>query len=199
MKLIDLLSVAGSVMAGSEPPCSLVEAVKLVHTAIVNRLVQVRSDALVEELLVDVPANDNAGYLPDEFLSLASRPQIVGGAFISQLPSSDTSTLEIAGTPKYYQVIGKALLLYPPTDKALTLKLLARLRPASPSAMQDVFPFNGEFDQIYTDGVVAILTGGLPGMIAKQYLPVVQSQVDQLLSGAAGDSEQAMADSINGL
>ena len=199
MKLEELLDIIEPSMPGMEPTCSLVEAVRLAHTAIVNRLMQVRSEALVEEVLVDIPADDDIGYLPDEFHSLYRRPQIVGGSFLAALTSSDTSGMETAATPRYYQVVGKLLQVYPPTDTALTLKLLARMRPAAPVEMNDEFPFTGDFDQVYIDGVVAILSGGLAAMNAKQYLAGIQMQVDQIISGASGDDEQMMADSINGL
>lgn len=199
MKLEDLLDIVEPSMPGMEPTCSLVEAVRLTHTAIINRLLQVQSDVLVEELSIAVPVNDDIGLLPDGYQSLARRPQIVGGGFLNALTSSDTSALETAGTPKYYQIIGKLLQVFPPTDTAINIKLLARLRPAAPALMDDDLPFTGAFDQVYIDGVVAILSGGIKAMNAKTYLPGVQMQVDQIISGAAGDDEQLMADSINGL
>lgn len=199
MKLEELLDIIEPSMPGMEPTCSLVEATRLTHTAIINRLLQVKSDVLVEELLIAVPANDDIGHLPDDYQSLARRPQIVGGDFLTVLTSSDTSALETAGTPKYYQIIGKLLQVFPPTDTAINIKLLARLRPAAPALMDDDLPFNGAFDQVYIDGVVAILSGGIKAMNAKTYLQGIQLQVDQIISGAAGDDEQLMADSINGL
>lgn len=199
MKLSELFDIIEPSMPGMEPTCSLVEAVRLTHMAVINRLIQARSDALVEELLVDVPANDDIGYLPDEFMSLARRPQIVGGAFLNELQSNDTSALETAATPSYYKIVGKLVQVYPPTDTALVLKMFARLRAAPPVEMTETIPFNGDFDQVYIDGVMAILSGGVAAMNAKSYLPGIQLQVDQLLSGAAGDDEQMMADSINGL
>jgi hypothetical protein len=194
MTLDDLLEIIEPSMPGMEPTCSLVEAVRLAHTAIVNRLVQIRSDALVEELLIDIPAGDDIGYLPDDFISLYRRPQIVGGSFLKFF---DTEPATTAGTPTGYNIIGKLIQVDPPTAEAITLKLLARIRPVAPVNMTDVFPFNGDFDQVYVDGVMAILSGGVAAMNAKQYLPGIQMQVDQLLSGANGDKEQNLADSIN--
>ena len=158
-----------------------------------------RSDALVEIITVDIPADDDIGYLPDEYMSLSHRPQIAGGAFLTLLTSNDTTGLETPGAPRYYQIVGKLLQVYPPTDTSITIKMFARIRPAAPAVMSDILPFNGDFDQVYVDGVVAILSGGIKAMNAKAYLPGIQMQVDQLISGSAGDDEQLMADSINKL
>jgi len=199
MILSDLFNIAAPYLTGATPPCSLIEAVRLVHTGIVNHLLQVKGDALVEEVQVSVGAGDDTGYLPDEFLSLCRRPQIVGGSFLSVITSSDTSAMETAGTPTKYEIIGKLIVVYPPTDTDITLKMLARLSPVLPVALSDELPFGGAFDQIYVDGVVAIL-GGDPAFISgKQYLAAVQLQLDQILSGTSADDEQLLADSINGL
>ncbi|CAB4211896.1 hypothetical protein UFOVP1419_46 [uncultured Caudovirales phage] len=199
MTLQELLDIIEPSMPGTEATCSFVEAVRLAHTAIINRLVQVRSDALVQEITVDVAAGEDIGYLPDEFLSLSRRPQIVGGAFLNMLTSNDTSGLETAAVPAFYRVVGKLIQLFPPTAADVTIKMLARMRPDAPAAMYDDLPFTGDFDQIYIDGVIAILSGGLAAMNAKTYVAGIQMQVDQLLSGADGDDEQVLADSINGI
>lgn len=199
MTFEELVEIIEPSMPGFEATCSLVEAVRLTHTAIVNRLLQVRGDALVEELSLPVLAGDDLCHLPDGFQSLVRRPQIVGGNFLSALTSSDTSALETPGDPLYYVVIGKLMQVYPPSLTAISIKIFARLRPAAPALMTDILPFNGDFDQAYIDGVVAILSGGLAAMVAKKYLPGIQLHVDQIVSGGAGDAEQMMADSINGL
>lgn len=199
MNLQDLFSFVMPSLAGMEPTCSLVKAVNLTHNAIISRLTQIRSDVLVEEALIDIAAGDGYGYLPDEFISLSRRPQIVGGGFMTVLPTSDTSNMEIPATPRYYLISGRLLQVYPPPDVDITLKMLARMRPAEPVMMTDDFPFSGLFDQVYIDGVISVLSGGVDAMNAKKYLPGIQMQIDQILSGAAGDNEQVMADSINGL
>lgn len=199
MTLQELLDIIEPSMPGTEATCSFVEAVRLTHTAIINRLVQLRSDALVQEITADIVTGDDIAYLPDEFISLSRRPQIVGGSFLNALTSNDTSGLEVAAIPRYFRAIGKLLQVFPPSNADITLKLLARIRPDAPAAMNDVVPFNGDFDQIYVDGVIAILSGGLVAMNAKTYIAALQMQVDQLLSGDVGDNEQVLADSINGL
>jgi hypothetical protein len=199
MTLQELLDIVEPSMPGMNPACSFVEAVRLTHTTIINRLVQVRSDALVQEITVDIATGEDIGYLPDEFMSLSRRPQIVGGAFLNMLTSNDTSALETAAVPSFYRIVGKLIQVFPPTNAAITIKMLARLRLDVPAAMYDDLPFNGDFDQVYIDGVVAVLSGGLAAMNAKTYVPVIQLQVDQMLSGSDGDDEQVLADSINGL
>ncbi|MFZ4856140.1 MAG: hypothetical protein ACOYL3_07060 [Desulfuromonadaceae bacterium] len=199
MTLQELLEIIEPSMPGIEATCSFTEAVRLTHTAIINRLVQLRSDALVEELTTDIVSGDDLGYLPDEFMSLSRRPQIVGGAFLNMLTSNDTSALETAAVPRFYRIVGKLIQVFPPTDANITIKMLARMRPDAPVAMDDDIPFSGDFDQIYIDGVLAVLSGGIAAMNAKAYVPGVQIQVDQLLSGNSGDDEQVLADSINGI
>lgn len=199
MTLAELLDIIEPSMPGTEATCSLVEAVRLTHTAIVNRLVQLRSDALVQEITADISSGDDLGYLPDEFMSLSRRPQIVGGSFLNMLTSNDTSTLETAAVPRFYQVVGKLIQVFPPTNANISIKMLARIRPDAPVEFTDDIPFNGDFDQIYIDGVLAVLSGGIAAMNAKAYVPGVQIQVDQLLSGNTGDDEQVLADSINGI
>ncbi len=199
MTLQELLDIIEPSMPGTEATCSFVEAVRLTHIAIINRLLQLRSDALVQEVDVDIAAGDDTADLPDEFMSLSRRPRIIGGAFLNMLTSNDTSALETAATPAFYRIIGKVIQVFPPTDADISIRMLARLRLDAPAAMSDVIPFNGDFDQIYVDGVVAVLAGGIKAMNAKTYIAGIQMQVDQILSGEAADNEQMLADSINGL
>lgn len=199
MTLADLLGIIEPSLAGMEPTCSLNEAVRLVHAAIVDRLILARSESLVEEISVDLAAGDVSAALPVEFISMAQRPSIVGGGYLNMLTSNDTSMLVEAATPRYYKVLGKTLLVYPPCIAEITIKMLASVRPAVPMDFDDVFPFNGEMDQVYVDGVLAVLTGGVKNLVTRWYVPNINAQVDQIVTGKRLADEQVMADTINGL
>ena len=111
MKVSELLDIVTPRLVGSSGiACSFIEALRLAHLAIVNRLAQTRSDVLVEEIVVSISAGKDTGYLPDEFQSLSRRPQIVGGEFLSAPLSSDTSSLETPGTPRFFRIVGKLIV-----------------------------------------------------------------------------------------
>jgi hypothetical protein len=198
MKVSDLFNTVLQNLRGVKPTCSIADAVRLTHVAIVDRLVKLRSDILLEEVQIDIYANDDIITLPTGFITLFQRPQIVGrGEKLAVVGDIDTSQLQDPGTPRYYRIVGNNLIVYPPADADISIKLLVALRPETPVAMTDDLPFGGNIDQIYIDGVMAVLSGGYINLTAKSYVPLINTLLDQLLSGIALINEQTLAETIN--
>lgn len=181
------------------PTCTIFEAVAGVLNIVVNRLLLKRSDLVQDDLLLYFSTGDSSVPLPREFFSVSDLPRLSGGGSLLPVdPASKTLTsLQTPGTPKYYEQKNKTLYLYPPTNSDGSVIVPAYARPHAPDDLADDLPFYGAFDNVFTEGVVAVLSGGIGTIGDRSFAVVIESQVDLVLAAKSMSDEQALADSIN--
>ena len=179
--------------------CTIYEAVGAVQDVIVSHLLMQRSDLLVSD--GDVPLKFAAGksrmMLPAEFLDLADRPFLADATRL--VPFKGQGSMGIStGTPYCYRIRGQMLAVYPiPTEETVvTVPFYAR--PDKPTDMSNDLPFWGMFDSVFVDACVSVLELGIKAVAEAGFVAAIQSQVDLVLAGRAMNSEQLLADSING-
>jgi hypothetical protein len=179
------------------PACDLFEAVREVQAIISGRLLMARSDMLREMLTVTFQAGTSSKRLDDDFQAVSERPYPVGLKPLNPLGSMEKSSLQTLGDPRYYEVIGKTFWIYPPSASEITIKIPSFMRPATLTTMTDELPFYGDFDSVFIEGCVAVLSAGLKVVGDAGFAAVIGSQVDQQLAARIRINEQAEADAIN--
>lgn len=196
MTLIELMDKVVPRLVGS-PSCTLFEAVREVQAIISNRLLMARSEMLREELTIDFMLGDSSVELDQEFQSVSERPYVDGKSPLSPLNRVEKHTLQTPGSPRYYDIVGKTLWLYPPPDENMTVRIPAFIRPMTPTDLADTLPFFGDLDSVFVEGCVGLLSLGLGAVADPNFVALIQNQVDQLLMSRNMANEQALADSIN--
>jgi hypothetical protein len=179
--------------------CSIMEAIREVQGIITGRLLLQRSDLLQEDQERDFAAGEKFTYLDDEFISFYSRPFVTGSRPLTPLGNIDTAGLQTPGVPRYYNLIGKRLSVLPVPDTAVVIQLPTFMRPAVLTRMTEELPFYGEFDAVFIDGAIGVLSRGLSVVSDRNFVTLIQGQVDQQLSAKGLTAEQLEADAINRL
>jgi hypothetical protein len=182
--------------------CTIFEALREVQGIIAGRLLLKRSELLVQDPEAELyfAAGEQRAELPEDFRALFERPYVSAGAALKPLPGPASAQASLAaGPPKYYQVIGRVLRIFPVTDAAYTVLVPYYGTPPIPESLADELPYYGEFDDVLVEGCVAVLTGGLTVVADRAFVGLIQSQVDALLAAKDMVAEQLMADTINGL
>lgn len=189
-----LVRMAGKTAA---PGCTIFDAVRGVQSIIVNLLLLKRSDLMVQMLEVTFMSGETYVSLPAGYASMAQRPYLVGKGVLSPLNGPATSELTVPGDPRYYDVIGRNLALFPPPADEAVVNLQAFVRPLAPEAMDDDIPFQGAFDEAYAYGALQIMLEG-PGVLSDRgFVAMIETQVNGVLQAKAMADEQLMADAIN--
>ena len=196
MTVIDLMDIVTPRLTGPTA-CTLFEALREVQAIIANRLLMQRSDMLREELSCSYLAGVSSAALDSDFLATSERPYVVGKTPLNPLNRLDKSGLQTAGEPKYYDIVGKTLWIYPPPDANTTVKVPAFVRPNQLTALTDTLPFFGDLDSVFVEGCVAVLTHGLKVVGDSGFVATIQNLVDQMLLAKNTADEQVMADAIN--
>lgn len=205
MTVQDLFNIVIGRLSG-QPTCAIYEAVREVTGIITSRILLKKPQMLQTDVTVPLLENASSVTMDDEFITLAARPYIVGSAPLSVLYTSDISGLTTPATPRYYQLIHKTLHVYPPAQSTVTIVAPSYMRPAILAYLypglpwqDEELPWQGEFDSVFIDGCVAIMTSGLSVVGNAAFAAMIQSQVDAVLATKDMLDEQLMADSINGL
>lgn len=179
--------------------CSIFEAVREVQGIIVNRLLLRRSEMLQKDpdAALDYAIDAKSASLPADFYSLMHRPFILGETPLSPLGGGNTASLQTAGTPRFFAVIGRTLKIYPPTAEAVTVQVPYFYKPPILTLLSDELPFWGEFDSVFVEGCAGVLVRGMTVVADRGFVGVIQSQVDAVLEAKDLLAEQQMADAIN--
>jgi hypothetical protein len=166
---------------------------------IVNRLLAQKSALLIkgEDGALEFAANAKSAPLPTDFISLAARPYLAGATPLAPLGGQSGALLNTAGTPLYFDIAGRTLRLYPPAQSAVTVCVPYFFRPQILTEMTDTLPFWGEFDSVFVEGCVGVMAQGLTLVANREFVAVIQSQVDAVLRDKELIDEQILADAIN--
>jgi hypothetical protein len=196
MTVIELMGIVLPRVTGT-PTCTLFEALRELLAIISNRLLLARSDLLREELSVNFSSTRANVTLYPEFQSMSERPYVVGKRPLNPLGRMDKSSLQTPGEPKYYDMVGKTLWLYPPPDANVTVKIPAFVRPVTLTEMDEDLPFFGDLDTVFVEGCVGLLSLGLGAVADPNFIGLLQNKIDQLLAARNIADEQTQADAIN--
>lgn len=180
-----------------KPGCSIFDAVRSVHSIILNRLILHRSDLLQEWVSLNFDPEGLPADLPAGFTSFAERPRVVGGEILTPLNRHTSQELLTPAAPRYYDVIGRKISLFPPPIGTVTMQAKIFSRPAEPADLDDVLPFDGFFDEVYCEGAFSVMAAGLAAVSDRGFVATIESQVDAALSAKAMADEQMIADAIN--
>jgi hypothetical protein len=181
--------------------CSIFEAVREVQGIIVNRLLLRRSEMLQADpdAALDYAIGISSAPLPADYYALTGRPFVVGQTPLTPLDRGNTANLQVPGTPRFYEVVGRSLKIYPAPDAPLAVQVPYFYRPAILADIAAELPFYGEFDSVFVEGCAGVLSRGLTVVAERGFVGVIQSQVDAVLEAKDLLAEQQMADAINGI
>lgn len=196
MTVEDILQTVLPRLAGSTPTCSIFDAVRGVQNIIVNLLLRKRSDLLEQALELNYTSADTSVTLPDGYHSMSQRP-VAGDQFLAPLHFPATGELLVPAVPRYYHVIGRALSIFPPPLADTALSIRAFVKPTIPTALDDVLPFQGAFDEAFVFGTQALMQQGSAVFTDRSFVITLESQVNEVLLAKNLSDEQMLADSIN--
>lgn len=187
MTVAELLDTVLPKLASRPQESTFLGAVQTVQEVITRRLWMVKSELLEGDFSLAVAAGGNSAALDADTLGLKLHlhPWIVydGQRFeLRPLPAGlkDSASLEAESRPEYYRLRGNDISLYPTTDADLTLKGEAYLKPAAITALSDVLPWFGFFDQVFIDAVAKFGAGGLMLTVTSEMTLFLYQQVDQV-------------------
>lgn len=178
--------------------CSIFEAVREVHAVICARMLSRRADLLKspDPAVLLLPANLGWADLPEDCLALDGRPYFAGKALE---PIIQKRAIQASGAPRFYSARGKRLFVEPVPSEDVEVVAPYFSRPMVPEQMSDELPFFGDFDEVYVNGCIGILSRGLSAVADRDFVAMIHAQVDVVLDAQDSLAEQAWADSINGL
>jgi hypothetical protein len=129
---------------------------------IAKRLYFHESDLVRGELSLPFLADAEYGDLPADFWGLMSKPWIVGSrGTLIPLPDVETRlTNSGSGVPRFFDVAGMRLLIFPSTASAIIVGGLYFQKPTPVEDMTDALPYNGLFDDALQEYILAALTTG---------------------------------------
>lgn len=197
MTVEDLFDMLVPRLAGP-PQCTILQAVTAVHQIIVNRLLLKRSDLTKDT--VQLPVATATVTLPDDYFAPDGLPQISGEGNLFPLPAGADTSLAVfstPGVPRWQEVKGRTMTVWPPPDVEYTVNVPAFVRPAVPATLDAALPFWGTFDNVYLEGTLAVLQEGISAVADQAFSLLISSQVDQVLVAKDMADEQAEADAIN--
>ena len=135
-----------------------------VNLARVNRAVRLISkrlfyheSSLVKGALdVTVAAGESSSSLPPDFWGMLSWPYIVGKTYrLNPLPNIETQLAYTQKSePRYFDVKGFSIHLYPGTISQITIGGDYWTRPASITGLADILPYNELFDEALKQALI---------------------------------------------
>lgn len=184
MTVTDLLKRVAHRLSFDPPKQDLLTTVQVVINAIDDRLSLLNSNLLRQQYEDAITAGTDTVALPSRLLKIPYHPSIVDSegrkTQLLTLPEGKRYEFNQQGRPKYYEVVGQEVVLYPTPDEDVTLKYIAMTRNEV-SAMDDALPYNGAFDDAITDMVVKY--GAQP--VAAESDPMLEHLVRQKVDRVA--------------
>lgn len=174
------------VMPGIETRTSVMpfmQSVQNVIELIVLRLWKLESDLLKEDWTEDVESGEPVVSLPDKFLGFIPRsfPWLEGLIIpLFPLPPGFKQRFTEAGTPKYFELRGPKITLYPTPDDDYTIRGEINCRPEQVTSLDDDIPFGGLFDQAITQGVIMVSQNGSKITATEEFKVFMAELVDEV-------------------
>lgn len=174
---------------------SFVEMVNAVTPVIARRLQSLSMDLLEAEATISFTANIGARALPSGFRGILGNPYIGDeNRTLQPLNCSRAVFAGETGAPVRYEVRGSYLHLYPTPDEITAVTLAFSQEPDRVENMTDYLPYNGVFDEVYTEGVLRIAASGSTALVADpQFMAVLGNAVEAYHA----TRQQQIADAIN--
>lgn len=174
---------------------SFYQMVNAVTPAIARRLQYLSLDLLEAETTISFAANIGARALPSGFRGILGNPYIaVDNLQLQPLNCSRAVFAGETGAPSRYEVRGSYLHLYPTPDEITAVTLTFSQDPDKVENMTDYLPYNGMFDEVYTEGVLRIAASGSTALVADpQFMAVLGNAVEAYHV----TRQQQIADAIN--
>lgn len=134
----------------SQPPeHDFLTALDMVVRALDRRLLECRSDLIKAENVLPLLAEANEVDLPAGMLAVAEHPVIsfTGATRLELLPLPKDKRFSYTepGVPRYYELRGTKLRVYPIADRDVTVKFES-FNPSSVPTLASTVPYNGLFD-----------------------------------------------------
>jgi hypothetical protein len=172
---------------GQEQYLNFLEAVRATADIITKRLWFLRSDLLETDFEALLAAGEAHVTLGADFLGLVENSQpwldYADGTrrVLTPLPNGIKHTFTESGPPRYYELRGRVLTVFPTTSAATTVKGEQFSAPAAVTALTDNLPFSGIFDPLFVDAVTRIGKDGLALTVNPAFAALMYGQVDQLV------------------
>lgn len=158
------------------------DAANLAMDLIYKRLLLKKSDFLRESFSRSFLADVNSCILPTDFFGLAERPYFSGlTALLTPLPVETRQVFTTSGTPRYYELRGTSLVLYPTPSTPYTLLGEYWQRPVKFAAVSDIVPLNGLIDYILADAIIRISETGMGVLADPTFRQSIYTQLEELL------------------
>ena len=143
----------------------LYEQINDIIEVISRRLWFHRSDLLKTSVTVSVDSVNTGFVLGNTFLGFRGLPYEVNttGAYqvhqLSPLPEDAEWKYQLAGVPLFYQLIGNNVTLFPAPSTPYSYVVRYYALPAELTSPASVVPFNGLFDTVIKDMMLAMIEG----------------------------------------
>lgn len=142
-------------MAGEPPTGTFLDTLARVIRYMDRRLFEHESDLI---LLSRTATLSTGGYqvtLPARMIGMREHPYYSHAdslrTELTPLPRHLVGTFSDQSLPKYYEIRGNLIVLTPASDRSIVVHYETFERSVAPTAMTDVVPYNGHFDQIIID------------------------------------------------
>ena len=177
-KVLDRVSQTG-VVAGY----NFMDSANAVLQIITRRLLIKKSDFLREDYSVTVTPTVPTFNLPTGFKGFAERPYISGTTqFLEPLPPEARALLTTAGTPRYYELRGTLVKVFPtPTAASTTIVGLYYKEPTAFTVLTANMPFGDLANDLFVDAIVKFAVDGLKTAVNPEFLTMMYNQIEEIL------------------
>lgn len=181
--LSDLLLIILGRLAKSGPPqLDIYTAANMVMDIIYKRLMVKNSDLIVDQFVQPVTANLASVTLPTDFMGFFELPNLSGRYwYLTPLPKHQRAQHFTAGTPKYYELRGTTMTLVPAPNENVTVVGQYYRKPVKITAIADVIPFEGLFDTVIQEAIIAVSQQGAGIVTDQTFQAMLYKQIDEIL------------------
>jgi hypothetical protein len=168
-----------------EPPVQdFRTALQMVIEHIDRRLYYHRSDVLKADNAVELEAGESVVALPAGLLGIVAHPVVsyegVQRQALAPLPEFLRYTFSENNVPRFYDVVGLAMAVYPTTDRALTVKFRSFNKSAAIEDLTSEIPYDGIFDSAIAELLIKLGANPLKAMTDAVVDALVTKMVDDV-------------------
>lgn len=165
---------------------SFMDAANAVQQIITRRLLLKKSDLLLEDFTAAIVAPASTFTLPTGFKGFAERPYLSGtSTHLMTLPRELRSQLTTPGTPKFYEMRGTTVKLFPTPSANVTVVGVYYKEPTAFTTLTATMPFGGLADDIFVEGITRLAVTGMKTAIDPEFLAMIYNQLEEILSSRA--------------